>query len=162
MNQIRIKDTITLLEKYPPSESCSCKICTAYCKRPGWWTIEEAKKAIEAGYANRMMLEVSNEHDFGVLSPAFKGNEGGFALQLFSNRGCTFFHDGLCEIYLTGLIPLECRFCHHQRKGQGIRCHLEIEKEWKTEQAKRLIVKWGNLTGFWQRQGLVLIEKQSD
>ena len=41
---------------------------------------------------------------------------------------------GLCTLHSTGLLPLECRFCHHSRIGQGIKCHealgagLEIPK----------------------------------
>jgi hypothetical protein len=68
--------TVNLHDKYPPSEPCSCEKCVSFCQRPGWWTVEEADKAITAGFANRMMLEVALEEDFGVLSPAFKGNEG--------------------------------------------------------------------------------------
>jgi len=154
------KDKLTLFEKYPPSEPCSCEICVSYCRRPGWWTIEEAKKVIEAGLANRMMLEISPEQDFGVLSPAFKGNECDYALQIYSNQGCTFFKGGLCELYESGLQPLECRYCHHERTGLGLKCHADLEKEWKTNIGKRLIVQWGNLTGFWQRQGLILFEKK--
>ena len=154
-----IKSNLSLSEKYPPSEPCSCEICVAYCGRPGWWTVEEAKKAIEAGFAGRMMLEISPEKDFGVLSPAFKGNEVNYSLQIFSKNGCTFLQDGLCELFGTGLVPLECRYCHHDRKGLGINCHLDIEKEWNTRVGKRLIVRWGNATGFWERQGLRVVEK---
>jgi hypothetical protein len=150
----------TLYEKYPPSEPCSCPICISYClKRPGWWTVEEAEKAIAAGYAKRMMLEISPEHSFGVLSPAFKGNECNYALQILSDQGCTFLMDGLCELFDTGFQPMECRFCHHSRKGHGIKCHSDIEKEWNTIEGKRLIVRWGNITGFWQQQGLVVNER---
>lgn len=46
-----------------------------------------------------MMPEISPERDFGILSPAFKGNESEFALQLFSVNGCTFYSDGLYVIY---------------------------------------------------------------
>lgn len=46
-------------EKYPPSEPCCCKICRSYCIRPGWWTVEEAERALNAGYGARMMLEIS-------------------------------------------------------------------------------------------------------
>jgi hypothetical protein len=159
MKQKLKKHNLTLYDKYPPSDPCSCDICVSYCKRPGWWTVEEAQKAIETGFANRMMLEISPEQNFGVLSPAFKGNEGDYALQVFSNRGCTFLNGGLCELFGTGLQPLECRYCHHARKNLGIKCHLDIENDWKTESAKRLIVKWGNIIGFWQRQGLRLLEK---
>ena len=127
--------------------------------RPGWWTVEEAAKVIDAGLASRMMLEISPEKDFAVLSPAFKGNESDYALQIFSKNGCTFLKDGLCELFGTGLQPLECRFCHHERKGSGLNCHLDIEKDWNRKYGKLLIVKWGNMIGFWQRQGLILTEK---
>jgi hypothetical protein len=127
--------------------------------RPGWWTVAEAEKAIHHGLVFRMMLEISPEYDFGVLSPAFKGNESNYALQLFSNNGCTFLNDGLCELFGTGLQPLECRFCHHDRKGLGLSCHMDIEKDWNTKIGKYLIVKWGNSIGFWHQQGLKLTEK---
>lgn len=141
---------------FPPSEPCSCDICRSYCIRPGWWAVEEAESAIDAGYAGRMMLEISPEMDFGVLSPAFKGNEGNIALQVLSKSGCTFLQNGLCELFGTGLTPLECRFCHHSRKGQGEKCHLEIEKDWKTKQGQALVIRWGHLTGFWKRMGFTM------
>lgn len=153
-------DKNTLLkEKYPPSKPCSCKICVNYCRRPGWWTPGEAAAAIEAGYAGRMMLEISPENDFAVVSPAFKGNKNNYALQAFSKNGCTFLKNGLCELFGTGYEPLECRFCHHSRKGQGAKCHAAIEKAWNNPDAKRLIVHWGNITGFWQRLGILMLEK---
>ena len=143
----------SLAKKYPPSPPCSCDICLNYCKRPGWWTIEEAAKAIEAGHAERMMLEVSPELSFGVLSPAFKGNEGGVAVQLFAAEGCTFLKDNLCELFGTGFQPLECRFCHHSRRRLGERCHLAIEKEWYTKEGQALVIQWGKLTGFFKTVG---------
>jgi hypothetical protein len=153
------KHKLTLSEKYPSSEPCSCEVCTSYCQRPGWWTVEEAEKVIEAGFADRMMLEISPEQNFAVLSPAFKGNECNYASHIYSKQACTFLQNGLCELYDRSLQPLECKYCHHNRKGLGIKCHLDIEKEWKTNDAKRLVVKWGNIVGFWQRQGLILKEK---
>jgi len=36
--------------------------------RSGWWTVDEASKAIDAGYAEKMMLEISPELNFGVLN----------------------------------------------------------------------------------------------
>jgi hypothetical protein len=121
--------------------------------------VDEAQKAIEHGYAFRMMLELSPEKDFVVLSPAFRGNECNYALQLFSDQGCTFLSDGLCELFGSGFQPLECRYCHHEREGTGEACHWEIEKDWNSEHGKRLIVRWGNITGFWARQGLMMKEK---
>ncbi|MBN2635674.1 MAG: hypothetical protein JXR61_05345 [Prolixibacteraceae bacterium] len=148
-----------LNEKFPPSPPCSCPVCQAYCLRPGWWTPEEAEKAINSGYGFRMMLEVSPEKKFCVLSPAFKGNETNFALQLFSKNGCTFQQNGLCELFGSGIQPLECRFCYHERKGKGKLCHKALEEEWKRKYAKRIVVRWGILTNFWQKHGFIMVEK---
>jgi hypothetical protein len=148
-----------LPEKFPPSEPCSCDRCVSFCKRPGWWTVNEATKAIEAGLAGRMMLEVAPEMNFAVLSPAFRGNEVNYAMQFYSKQGCTFLIADRCELFDTGNQPLECRFCHHDREGEGIACHSALEKDWNSEQGKRLIVRWGNFTGFWQRNGFHLKEK---
>lgn len=138
----RKKNNLSLIEKYPPSEPCSCRICRSFCHRPGWWTVEEASKAINAGYDKRMMLELSPDHTFGVLSPAFRGCEQNFALQQYSNFGCNFFLNGLCELHGTGFEPLECRFCHHLREGLGKKCHDDIEKEWQTPAGQELVKKW--------------------
>ncbi len=148
----------TLKQKYPPSEPCSCETCRSYCLRPGWWTVEEAEAAIRAGYAHRMMLELSPDGDLAVLSPAFLGNEVNFALQDFAGNGCSFFREGHCELFGTGHEPLECRFCHHDRTRRGMECHQDLAKDWMTPHAKRVIVRWGNLTGFWEKQGLRMEE----
>lgn len=133
---------IPLSDKYPPSEPCGCDICKAYCKRPGWWTVEEAEKAIDMGYGGRMMLEMSPDRSFGVLSPAFLGCDGYFALKEFSENGCNFLKDGLCELFGTGIEPLECRYCHHDRKGMGQSCHLDLELEWRKAKGQNLVRKW--------------------
>jgi hypothetical protein len=132
----------SLVEKYPPSEPCACKICLTYCARPGWWTVEQATRAIKAGYSNRMMLEIAPELTFGVLSPAFKGCEKFYATNQFAGNGCTFLKNGRCEIYGTGYQPLECRFCHHNRRGLGLKCHADLEKDWHTPNGQILVEKW--------------------
>ena len=147
---------INLAKKYPPSQPCSCDICLNYCQRPGWWTVAEARRAIDAGYAHRMMLEISPELTFGVLAPAFKGNEGNIALQIFAQQGCTFLRDNLCELFGTSFQPLECRYCHHTRRDLGEKCHLAIEKDWYRKEGQKLVISWGKLTGFFERQGLIL------
>ena len=137
---------VPLATRYPPSEPCGCEVCRSYCRRPGWWTVEECARAIKAGLARRMMLEISPERSFGVLAPAFRGNEGAFALQEFANRGCGFLVEERCELHGSGLQPLECRFCHHDRVGQGPRCHADIERDWNTPQGQALVEQWGRLT----------------
>lgn len=126
-------------------------MCLGYCQRPGWWSVAEAARAIDAGYGNRMMLEMSPDRSFGVLSPAFKGCEVSFALDLYAGRGCTFLEDNRCELHGTGVQPLECRFCHHDRRGLGQQCHTDLEKDWNTPAGQRLVVRWSKFTGFWDR-----------
>ena len=138
----REKDRKTFIKKYPPSEPCTCEVCLAYCARPGWWTVEEAARALDAGYGNRMMLEVAPELTFGVLSPAFKGCEEFYATNEFARNKCTFLKDFRCELYGTDHQPLECRFCHHERRGLGLKCHADIEKDWKTPVGQALVEKW--------------------
>jgi hypothetical protein len=94
------------------------------------------------------MLEVSPERTFGVLSPAFRGCEKNFAVQEYSKNGCNFLTNGLCELHGTGLQPLECRFCHHDRVGQGLECHTAIETEWNTPRGKKAVHKWIQLIRF--------------
>jgi hypothetical protein len=151
MPRIKRKSHKTLAGKYPPSQPCVCEICLAYCKRPGWWTVEEAANVMNAGYANRMMLEMAPERTFGVLSPAFKGCEGDFALEHCADQGCTFLKDNLCELHSTGLQPLECRYCHHDRPGLGEKCHADIEKDWNSPAGRTLVVRWSKQTCFWER-----------
>ena len=133
---------LTLREKFPPSPPCGCAVCRAFCQRPGWWTVNEAQDAIRAGFGARMMLEVSPERTFGVLSPAFAGCEGNFALQEYSRRGCTFLKNGLCELHKTNFMPLECRFCHHARLGAGKVCHAALERDWRTVCGQEAVSRW--------------------
>jgi hypothetical protein len=146
-----MKHKRSLAEKYPPSEPCGCKICLSYCKRLGWWAVAEAARAIDAGYGNRMMLEMSPDRSFGVLSPAFNGCEAAFATNYHASRGCNFLKDHLCELHGTGFQPLECRFCHHDRIGLGPKCHADLEKDWNAPTGRALVVKWSKLTGFWEQ-----------
>lgn len=148
MPRNRRKRQLTLAAKYPPSPPCSCDICKSYCRRPGWWIVAEAAEAIKAGYGKRMMLEMSPDFTFGVLSPAFKGCEIRFAYQEYAPAGCTFLVGEKCELHGTGYQPLECRFCHHDRVGMGPRCHSDLEKDWNTEAGRTLIVKWNEVVGF--------------
>lgn len=143
--------TNSLTDRYPPSIPCTCDICLQYCVRPGWWPVEQAEQAIQAGYAPRMMLEISPELTFGVLSPAFRGCESQFVDYTFMSLGCTFLQNNLCELFGTGLQPLECRYCHHDRRGLGNQCHAAIEQDWNSPAGIALVVKWSKLTGFWER-----------
>lgn len=149
MKQSQVLTPFSLQEKYPPSEPCGCEICRSYCVRPGWWTVAEAQRALQAGYGSRMMLEMAPDFLFGVLSPAFAGCERNFALQEYAKFGCGFLSKGLCELHGTGFQPLECRFCHHSRPGLGQKCHDDIEKDWNTPAGRSLVLLWGKAVGLW-------------
>lgn len=137
--------------QYPPSGPCACETCRRYCSRPGWWTVREAGSAMQAGYGIRMMLEVAPERTFAVLSPAFRGCERSFALNRFAGRGCTFFHDGECELHGTGLPTLECRFCNHARPGFRLepQCHAALEGDWHSPAGRALVTRWTKMFGLW-------------
>jgi hypothetical protein len=51
------------------------------------------------------------------------------ALNRYVERGCNFNQNQRCELHGTGFQPLECRYCHHERRGMGENCHLDIEKD---------------------------------
>ena len=53
----------------------------------------------------------------------------------------------MCELYDTGLILIECRFCHHLREGLGEKCHQDIGEEWNTPPGQILVNKWMLMTG---------------
>lgn len=111
--------------------------------------------ALRAGYAKRMMLEMPGDRSFGVLSPAFSGCEGNFALQAYACRGCCFLQGGLCELHGTGFQPLECRFCHHTRRGLGQRCHDALERDWHTPAGQMLVKEWAAAVNLWHKYGLL-------
>jgi hypothetical protein len=142
MSKRRTKNKRSLLEKYPPSEPCTCETCLGYCARPGWWTVEQAAHALDAGLGGRMMLEIAPELTFGVLSPAFKSCERSVATNQFARNGCTFLKNDRCELFGTGHQPLECRFCHHDRRGSGPSCHADLEKDWHTPAGQALVNRW--------------------
>ena len=133
---------VELLMKYPPSEGCACSICCSYCKRPGWWSIEQVRTAMRNGYSHRMMMEISPEFTFAVLAPAFKGNEGMIAKNEKAYHSCTFLRHGRCELHDTELFPLECAFCHHDRAGLGKKCHYDIELNWNTPRGQAMVLRW--------------------
>ena len=131
-----------LYAKYPPSPPCSCRTCSYFCARPGWWLVHEARLAMENGHAKDMMIEFSPDASFGVLTPAFKGNGGYFALEAYAHNGCTFLDEGRCSIHRLPYQPMECRFCHHTRLGRGLQCHADIAKDWNTSKGRRLVMHW--------------------
>lgn len=89
-----------------------------------------------------MMLEISPDFKFAVLSPAFYGCEGFIATNDGAKNGCNLLKEGMCELHDTDFLPLECAFCHHERVGKGIVCHNEISDQWHTLEAQKLVARW--------------------
>jgi Fe-S-cluster containining protein len=124
---------------------CSCKKCKEECRRlPGWFTPEEAAKAIEAGYAPRMSAVVQLHHKTSepitALAPSIAGSEG---KRYYHRMGrCTFLnHLDRCEIHQSGFKPVECRL------GFSCRAHtcpteLEMFAMWNTLEGKAAVEKW--------------------
>jgi hypothetical protein len=146
-----MRSYFSLEDIYPPSPPCNCDICKSFCKRPGWWTIDQVPSAMRAGYSNKMMLEIAPDFTFAVLSPSFRGCEGYIAINEYSNNGCNFFVNEMCELHGTDLQPLECRVCHHDYLGLGPKCHLDIEKQWNSPAAQKLVIKWMEETRFLEK-----------
>lgn len=148
-----------LAVRFPPSAPCACEVCRAYCQRPGWWSVAEALRAFRQGYGRRMMLEIAPDRSFGVLAPAFRGCEGSFATNRMAGMGCTFLQDGRCELFNSGFQPLECRFCHHERAGQGPACHQALEQDWQTAAGHLLVQRWCRSSGLWACLDLLHLQR---
>jgi len=149
-------------DRFPPSPACSCHQCRAFCSRPCWPLIEEASEAIVAGLASCLMVAFSPDLSYGILSPAFRGNESHHALQVFASAGCTFLNQSGCKIFDTHYRPLECRYCHHDRMGLGLSCHLSIAKNWNISKGKRTVHHWLEMVELpYPKQRFILDMKES-
>lgn len=126
----------------------TCAGCTEGIKacenRPGWFTPSEAKQAIEAGLANKLMLDWWESDDemphIEIISPACKGSEGDSAPS-WTFGPCAFLtSDKKCQLHDTGFKPTECRsFCCKVDKGN---IHKETAKTWNSEEGKRVVELW--------------------
>jgi Fe-S-cluster containining protein len=124
---------------------CSCKRCKEECRRcPGWFTPEEAVKAIEAGYAPRMSAVVQLHHKtlrpITALAPSVIGSEG---KRYYHRAGrCTFLnHLDRCEIHRSGFKPVECRLGFSCRPSTNPN-ELEMFAMWDTPEGKSAVEKW--------------------
>lgn len=146
-------------------DSCTCEECVSCCKSyPGWFTPDEALRAIEAGFASRFMLDwfepdsrLGNKERIFVLSPAGVGFEGRSApeysigeLLQFVVTGtnpidlrCTFLtQDEKCEIHNTLFKPVQCRSfnqCDESTHDNWVN-KLEVAKLWEGRQD--VVEKW--------------------
>jgi len=152
---------------------CACDACKNICQRnPGWPTPEEARLAIEAGYANRYMKDwferwtdegdadpiyiicPASEFHEGQLAPDFPdGIDGIFAAISGWTKGPCVLHDasGMCEIHDSGFKPLQCRQalgCSAEeqlfyKEGKDSRAwNKEMADKWDTDEGRAVVRLW--------------------
>lgn len=134
-----------------PTPTCSCLVCKRMCRRPCWPTPKEAEALIQAGFADRLMLDYHRDLKGPILSPAYVGREGkeGLFPMLIDNPRCTFLdQNGLCMLHDKGLKPLEGRIatCREQDRTYLPReLHLAVGKTWQVPAAHAIIQEWSIL-----------------
>ena len=128
-----------------PIKECSCVHCKGMCIVPCWPTPEEAKKLIELGYGNRLMLnsrfyDVLGKEVF-LLCPAKKEQETLYAESESLGPSCTFqTSDGLCSLHNI-CKPLEGRLAICKGR-EPVDLRLRILELWDNEKAKNLVTSW--------------------
>lgn len=132
--------------------TCSCRDCVKMCEdRPCWPIPEEAEKLINAGYADKLMLDYwvgggPNDEDIHILGPATVGREGRHAPFIPYGR-CTLLTDkGLCPLHDKGLKPFEGRMatCKEQ---DGIELHEYTAMTWNSNKGREVVARWQELMG---------------
>jgi len=143
------------LDQLEEPETCDCKVCRNMCQRPCWPTPEEANELIDAGYADRLMLDhwdpgIAGVGRLEVITPASPGDEGEIAP--FWPAGCNFQKMGLCELH-GNFKPIEGRLAHHSKTPEGL--HYIVAKTWNSPAGKRVVRKWKKLMGHFLRNPYV-------
>jgi hypothetical protein len=113
--------------------------------RPCWPTPDDAQHLIEAGYADRLMVDWWFDRDkdktIYLLTPALAGCESGEA-PAQPEGPCTFLDaDGLCQIHDSGLKPSEGQLALCRNRTPE-RLHEQIARTWDGADAQRLIDQW--------------------
>ena len=130
----------------PAITACACAECVAMCqRRPCWPTPDDAQRLIEAGYADRLMVDWWFDRDQNktiyLLTPAIVGRESGEAPAQPEGR-CTFLDEaGLCQLHDCDLKPTEGQIALCAgRTPEGL--HEQIGRTWDAMAAQALIDRW--------------------
>ena len=141
----------TPLPMYEAPKACDCEVCRSMCKRPCWPTPQDAKKLMDLGYGDRLMIDYWAPDDFldhtEILVPAFHGLEKDYAPSSMSELfryekevGCNFLTaGGHCEIHSI-CKPTEGHLA--SCKGTPRELHLQVAQTWDTPEAKALVERW--------------------
>ena len=126
--------------------ACSCSECQAMCqRRPCWPTPADARRLIEAGYADSLMLDWCFDRDQSktvcLLTPAIQGRESGEAPAHPSGK-CTFLDEqNLCRVHDLDLKPTEGQLALcHDRTPEGL--HEQIGHAWDCDEGRALVDQW--------------------
>lgn len=129
---------------------CKCKACVTACERnPGWFGLDDAEAALNAGYGDRMMLDWLTDYPDSVyvLAPASIGfakslaPEGDFAGMLagrWCKGECVLLLNGLCTIHQTGFKPAQCRALTHKSSMDNY----EAADPWNSDRGRALVARW--------------------
>lgn len=138
-----------------PSEPCNCETCKNMCRRPCWPTPEDAKRLIDSGYAEKLMLDKwiggfdDSGEDVFLLCPANPGYETSFAPITRLHSGCTFFDNGNCTLHDLGLKPTEGKAAHHSfTASQSNELHESVARTWDNPDAQRIVEEWKTLVNY--------------
>lgn len=148
-------------------EDCACARCKSLCRNPGWFDPAEARKAIDAGYANKIMVDywVRSSGNIFILSPASKGCEkdrapntdelGGFSalvMGLSAKGQCVLqAEDGLCSIHTSGFKPAQCRAAKACEGNAGIENEVTA-RLWDNPESQALVREWMAIVGLDERE----------
>lgn len=120
-------------------------------------TPREARKAIRAGYAQRLMRDwlepddqYGNTEPIFVLAPASIGHEGRDAPEVggstifgWSRGRCTLLsREGLCEIHDSGFKPKQCRVSLGCTPVAEFPDGYEMARLWDTKAGKAVLDMW--------------------
>jgi hypothetical protein len=104
---------------------------------------------MEKGYGNRLMYDnLPGGED--LIKPALKGYEGRQSpWETHTFCGCTFWHEGKCELHVLGLKPLQGKLAHHSlNRDQNQEIEDVINDSWRSEKASEVIEKWKTINKF--------------
>lgn len=137
---------VSWMDFEPPA--CDCNECKGYCDRPGWMTPDEARRAIQAGAGDQLMLDYWENGGYNtyLLCPANTGSESQVADEWPVGK-CTFLmQDGHCAIHDSGYKPLECRLARHDYVS-GVNVHKEVYLLWGEDEPQALVRQWAKERG---------------
>ena len=131
--------------------TCTCDDCVSRCTTyPGWMTPDEARAAMDAGMADRLMLDywiATSGPNIYALAPARadcdpKSREPLSTGELLRGSPCVFLTgNNRCEIHDSGFKPRECATSFGCRPGAG-EGKRDLHPLWNTPDARALIERW--------------------